>query len=102
MFGVAQYFNEDEILGIYKKYYSNLKENGKMLIKNQFGVNEDVLVSGYSEELKTDYYSQYRHIDKEVDILKKVGFKNVEVIDIYPPECNRWENTHFYAIVANL
>jgi predicted TPR repeat methyltransferase len=102
MFGVAQYFNEDEILGIYKKYYSNLKENGKMLIKNQFGVNEDVLVSGYSEELKTDYYSQYRHIDKEVDILKKVGFKIVEVIDIYPPECNRWENTHFYAIVANL
>lgn len=102
MFGVAQYFNEDEILAIYKKYYSNLKENGKMLIKNQFGVNEDVLVSGYSEELKTNYYSQYRHINKEVDILKKVGFQNIEIIDIYPPECNRWENTHFYAIVASL
>jgi cyclopropane fatty-acyl-phospholipid synthase-like methyltransferase len=100
MFGISQYFNCDEIKQIYKKYLNNLKETGKLIIKNQFGVKEDVDVSGYSEELKENYYSQYRHIDKEVKILETIGYKNIEIVDIYPPECNRWENTHFYAIVA--
>lgn len=102
MFGIVQYFNEVEIIKIYKKYYKNIKKGGKIIIKNQFGVKEDVTVAGFSEELKTNYYSQYRHIDKEVKILSDVGYKNVEIIDIYPPECNRWDNTHFYAIVAEV
>lgn len=100
MFGIVQYFNESEIIKIYEKYFNNLKENGTTIIKNQFGVNEDVLVSGYSKELKKNYYSQYRHIDKEVKILENIGYKNIEVIDICPPQCNRWENTHFWAIVC--
>ncbi len=100
MFGVVQYFNESEIIRIYNKYQENLKEKGKLIIKNQFGVKEDVIVNGYSDELKTNYYSEYRHIDKEVRLLESVGFKHTEIFDIYPPECNRWENTHFYAIVA--
>lgn len=100
MFGIVQYFNTDEIKDIYAKYRSNIKKKGKIIIKGQFGVKEDVLISGLSEELKIDYYSQYRHIDKEVSILKNVGFINIEVIDIYPPKYNRWDNTHFYAITA--
>ncbi len=100
MFGIVQYFNESEIFDIYSKYFYNLKRNGKLIIKNQFGLKEDVLVSGFSEELKTDYFSHYRQINKEVEILEKIGYKKIEVIDIYPPECNRWDNTHFFAIVA--
>jgi len=100
MFGIVQYFNEDEILRIYARYLNNLKNGGKLITKGQFGVNDDVEVSGYSEELKTNYYSQYRHIYKEVNNLKKIGFVNIETMDIYPPECNRWKNTHFYAIIA--
>lgn len=100
MFAVVQYFNQDEIVKIYTKYKNNLKTNGKLIIKGQFGVEDDVVVSGYSDELKTNYYSQYRHLNKEIDILKKIGYENIEVIDIYPPECNRWKNTHFYAIIA--
>ncbi len=102
MFGIVSYFDEKEITKLYKKYKEYMKPNGILLIKNQFGVTEDVVVNGYSEELKTDYYSEYRHIDKEVEILKSIGYKNIRVIDIYPPEANRWSNTHFYAIVANL
>ena len=102
MFGISQYFNEVEILKIYEKYFLMLKTNGKLIIKNQFGISEDVLISGYSDELRANYYSEYRHIDKEVKILEKIGFTNVDVIDIYPPDCNRWENTHFYAIVADI
>jgi len=100
MFGIVQYFNTDEIKIIYTKYSKNVKKKGKLIVKGQFGVKDDVLVSGYSDELETNYYSQYRYIDKEVNILKEVGFINIQLVDIYPPECNRWDNTHFYAITA--
>lgn len=100
MFGISQYFNKKEITNIYKKYCSYLKSNGKLIIKNQFGVNQDVVVSGYSENLKTDYFSEYRHLEKEINILNNAGLKNIKVIDIYPLKYNRWKNTHFYAIIA--
>lgn len=100
IFGVLHYFNEEEAIAIYQKYYSYLKIGGKIIVKNQFGVKEDVIVDGYSEEQQRDYFASYRHIDKEQRILETIGYKNVEAVDIYPSECNRWENTHFYAIVA--
>ena len=95
VFGVMQYFNEEESFEIYEKFKSALKVGGKIIIKNQFGVHKDVVVEGYSEEQKSNYYSEYRFINKEVNILKKVGYVNIKVTDNYPPECNRWENTHF-------
>ncbi len=101
IFGLIQYFNQDETREIYKKCLKWLKPKGKIIIKNQFGINDDVLVEGYSEEQKTDYFSQYRYIEKEINMLKDIGFKDIETFDIYPPEANRWENTHFYAIVGN-
>jgi len=99
-FGIMHYFSEEEVLPLYKKYLLALEEHGKIIVKNQFGVKEDVIVSGYSNELETDYFSHYRYLNKEINIIKNAGYKNIEVFDIYPPECNRWENTHFYAIVA--
>ena len=100
IFGIMQYFNEEESISLYEKYYYALKKGGHIIVKNQFGIKEDVVVEGYSEELKTNYYSSYRYIDKEVGILQKVGYKKLKIEDVYPPECNRWENTHFYAIVG--
>ena len=43
IFGVMHYFNEEESVGIYKKFQSALKSGGKIIIKNQFGVQEDVM-----------------------------------------------------------
>lgn len=100
MFGIVSYFNEEEIKTVYSKYLNFLSSDGKIIIKNQFGVKEDVLVDGYSNELKTYYFSHYRHLEKEIKILNNLGLTNIEVIDIYPSECNRWDNTHFYAIIA--
>ena len=102
MFGVTHYFNLEESAFLYTKYKQFLNDNGKLIIKHQFGINEDVTVEGYSEELKCNYYSQYRQIDSEVALLKNIGFTSVNYTDIYPKECNRWENTHFYAIVASI
>jgi len=100
VFGLMQYFNELEAKEIYKLCYTWIKPGGKIIIKNQFGVHQDIVISGYSEELKKNYYSHYRHLDKETALLEQCGFKNITIVDIYPPECNRWENTHFYAFVA--
>lgn len=100
LFGFMHYVVENEAVEIYKKCYKFLNNSGKIIIKNQFGLEQDINVSGYSKEQKTDYYAQYRHIEKELNILNQVGFKSTKVFDIYPPEANRWDNTHFYAIVG--
>jgi len=102
MFGVTQYFSNSETKELYIKYKNYLNKNGKLIVKAQFGIKENVIVSGYSDELKCNYFSKYSHIEAEVEMLKSVGFSQVEVVDIYPEFCNRWENTHFYAIVASL
>ena len=100
MFGIMHYLDENEAKCVYEKFYNNLNVGGCYIIKNQFGKCEDVIINGYSDELGKDYYANYRYIKKEVSILEDVGFTKVEVFDIYPKECNRWDNTHFYAIVA--
>lgn len=102
MFGITCYFNNDEVISLYEKYKKYLRNEGKLIVKSQFGIKQDVIISGFSQEQQTNYYAYYRYIDKEVEILKNIGFKNIEVIDIYPPDCNRWSNTHFYAIVAEI
>ncbi len=99
-FGVMHYMNEQESIKIYSKYREFLKPNGKFIIKNQFGIKETINVSGYSEEQKRDYYSQYRYIEWEKQTLQDLDFQSIEICDYYPKEANRWENTHFYAIVA--
>lgn len=102
LFGIVQYFNKAEITPLYEKYKSYLHSDGVLIVKNQFGVKEDVVIDGYSDELKTNYYSEYRFLEAECDLLREVGFNNIEVIDIYPSEFNRWDNTHFYALVCTL
>ena len=99
LFGVMNYFSYEEAKELYIKIYNSL-DSGVLIIKNQFGLKKDVIVDGYSKELNSYYFSEYRFIKKEINLLKSIGFKNIEVIDIYPKEYNRWKDTHFYAIVA--
>lgn len=89
-FGIMHYVNEEDSIKIYAKYKKYLKPNGILIVKNQFGLTETVNVSGYSEEQKRDYYSQYRWIETEKQNLIALGFKIVAVNDIYPKEANRW------------
>jgi len=100
LFGVMNYFSNEEAKYLYTQVATYLNKGGVLVVKNQFGINEDVIVNGYSEELKTNYYSEYRQVDKEMELLRSIGFNNIEKIDIYPPEYNRWDNTHFYALIC--
>lgn len=99
MFGVSQFFNEKESLHIYKNVSSLLKPSGIFIMKNQFGINKTKTVTS-SKEVGDNYYSQYREINYEVDRLKSIGFIDVEIVDIYPKEANRWNDTHYYALIC--
>jgi len=98
LFGIMNYFSFEEADRLYRKIFNSF--NGIMIIKNQFGINEDVIIDNFSEELNNHYFSEYRYIKKEIKLLEDIGFKINDVIDIYPSEYNRWNNTHFYAIVC--
>jgi cyclopropane fatty-acyl-phospholipid synthase-like methyltransferase len=99
LFGVMNYFSYNEAKKLYKKIYNSFE--GTLIIKNQFGIKEDVIVDKFSEELNSYYFSEYRYLQKEIKLLENIGFKIKEVVDIYPPEYNRWNNTHFYTIVCD-
>lgn len=98
LFGVMNYFSYEEAKELYKNIYNSF--NGVLIIKNQFGIKDDVIVDSYSEELDNYYYSEYRYIEKEKELLENIGFKIKNIVDIYPKEFNRWNNTHFFAIVC--
>ena len=100
IFGTMHYFVKEDAGKVYKKFRKNLARGGRLIVKNQFGVTDDVTIDGWSEELKQNYFAQYRYIGNAERFLESCGYANVRRFDIYPPECNRWENTHFYAVVA--
>lgn len=99
LFGVMQFFSEQESKELYAKCKKISNGGGNLIIKQQFGLKEDVIVE-YSSELKQEYFSTYRHIDKEIELLKSVGFKKISQFDIYDKNANRWDNTHFFALVC--
>ncbi|MEK9572160.1 MAG: methyltransferase domain-containing protein, partial [Paracoccaceae bacterium] len=99
MFGTAHYFNDGESLEIYKNIFNMLDDDGIFILKNQFGLEKTKTVNE-SVALGNKYFAQYRHIDYEVKRLEAVGFRNIQVHDIYPAEANRWDDTHFYALVC--
>ncbi len=100
IFGVMNFFNRVEALRLYRKAVHWIKPGGVLIIKHQMGVQEDVLVDGYSEELGTQYYSEYRWVRHEMQLVTEAGFTVDEPVDIYPSAFNRWPNTHFYALVC--
>jgi cyclopropane fatty-acyl-phospholipid synthase-like methyltransferase len=100
-FGVMHYFDENEVHKIYESCLAMTKKDGVFIVKNQFGIEQKVVFDGFSKELERYYHAFYRQVDDEVRLLEQVGFKVVEKFDIYPPRCNRWDNTHFYALVAH-
>jgi HAD superfamily phosphoserine phosphatase-like hydrolase len=99
-FGLMNFFSYKEAEAIYQMVFNGCKKSGKFIVKHQMGIREDVFIKGYSNELGCDYYSNYRWLENEKNLLRDIGFKISEVVDIYPPEFNRWDNTHFYAIVC--
>lgn len=99
-FGLMNFFNRNEASAIYARCFSMLVPDGVLIVKNQFGLAAEVTVEGWSDELGEPYFSNYRHINAEEDLLRSIGFQKIERFDIYPADFNRFDNTHFFALVC--
>jgi hypothetical protein len=73
---------------------------GRMIVKHQMGLTEDVIVDTFSQELRQNYYSEYRSLENETALVSSAGFDDLRTTDIYPDSFNRWGNTRFMAITA--
>ncbi len=100
MFGVAQTFYKDDIVDIYKNCYEMTKSGGRFISRSHCGLTEDILVDGYSEELKTNYFAHFRQVDSEIELLKNIGFKNIQKFDIFPDTLNVWDNSRHFIFVC--
>ena len=64
------------------------------------GLEQDVIVDRFSEELDTDYYAEYRKHEWEKQQMLKAGFRSVEIHDIFPDWLNKWSNTRHFLFVC--
>jgi HAD superfamily phosphoserine phosphatase-like hydrolase len=99
-FGVMNFFSTNEASMLYQRIRSWMVPMGTLIIKNQMGKWEDVIVDEMSLELGVKYFSEYRSVKHESLLLGDAGFSVEEVIDPYPDEYHRWENTRFLALVC--
>ncbi|OPA75647.1 hypothetical protein BVG16_20130 [Paenibacillus selenitireducens] len=100
LFGVVTYFNDEEVQKIYKNCYHMLADEGILIVKHACGINDDVIIDKYSEQIGEWYHVFYRHIENDIQLLDQSDFYITNKIDIYPERLNPWENTHYYAFVA--
>lgn len=99
LFGLTLYLSDDELIKVLSNIKKMLTKEGTLIIKNQWGINEEVKVNKFSEGLNHQYYAIYRKLKEMLILLNNHGFK-VEVNDIYPEEMNKWKNTHEYALIC--
>lgn len=98
---VMQYFPEKDARQIYSNIYGMLKLGGTLIARNHVGIHETVRVAR-SDELQSEYFAEYRHLELEKRLLIECGF-SVEIIDEVPANHNVWENTkHLYFVCKKL
>ena len=99
-FGVSQCFSKTDMDTIYANCYSMLKEDGLFIVRMQCGIEKGKTVQGFSEELGTDYFADYRFWKEEIEMLNHAGFKSVDRFDIFPDTLNVWPDTRHYIFVC--
>lgn len=98
--GVAQYFRKDDAIEIYRSLYEMTKPGGVLIVRMHCGLEKDKIVNGYSKELQTNYFAEYRYVNEEVETLKNVGFESVDKHDILPETLNVWPDTRHFIFVC--
>lgn len=100
MFGIIMYFNDNDTKKIYEKYSNMLSEDGVLIVKHQCGNKEDVTIDKYSDHIQDHYHAVYKSVEKDKILLKNY-FRDIEIIDVYPPRLNPWPDTHFFAFICS-
>jgi len=99
-FGVAQCFEREVMTGIYSNMYEMIKSGGLLIVRTHCGLETDKIIDGFSEELQTEYYAEYRQVDKEEALLRSLGFEAVKRYDIFPDTLNVWPDTRHFIFVC--
>jgi SAM-dependent methyltransferase len=99
-FGVAQCFAKADMTIIYKSLFEMTKPGGLLIVRMHCGLEKDKIVNGYSEELGTNYFAEYRHVEAEINLLKEVGYSSIEKFDIFPDTLNVWPDTRHFIFVC--
>ena len=98
LFGLTMYLSDEELMDLFAKVSNVMGNNSTFIIKNQFGINEEVVVNNFSDNLQCFYYAKYRKLGDMCRMIMNFGF-SCEVVDIYPAYVNKYDNTHEYALV---
>lgn len=98
--GVAQCINLEDATNMYKSLYEMTKKGGTLIVRMHCGLEKTKVINGYSEELGTNYFAEYRQVDEEVELLKSIGYDSVEKYDILPDTLNVWEDTRHFIFVC--
>lgn len=98
LFGITMYLTDEQIDILLENIHKMMKKTGVFVIKNQWGINDDLTVSNYSEQLDSLYYAKYRSIKSMYKTITSKGF-SCDIQDIYPSRLNKWHDTHEYALV---
>jgi SAM-dependent methyltransferase len=99
-FGVSQCFDKEDMTAIYRNIFDMLKPGGTFIVRMQCGLEKSKRVDGYSEELKTDYFADYRHWKEEQDLLTDIGFVDHERFDIFPDTLNVWPDSRHFIFIC--
>jgi cyclopropane fatty-acyl-phospholipid synthase-like methyltransferase len=96
---ITSFPNADDRDTLYRNAHQMLRPEGTLFIKAQFGLREDVLVDKWSEDLGMHYTGMYPSKDDE---LARLGILfDVECVDPYPEEFNRYANTRMQYMIAH-
>lgn len=98
LFGVVNYLQPEEEIGLYEKCRRLLSVDGVFIVKNQCGVEREIVVDKFSIEIGSDYHARYPFLQDQIENLQK--YFRVDCYDIYPPACNPWPDTHFFGFVC--
>lgn len=100
LFGVTQCFNKEEASSLYEAAFEMIKPGGLMIVRTHCGLEADKTIDGFSNELETEYFAQYRQVDQEMQLIKSFGFNTVEKHDIFPDTLNVWPDTRHFIFVC--
>jgi len=100
LFGVTQCFNKEEAASLYQASAEMTKPGGLVIVRTHCGLEADKTIDGYSNELGTEYFAQYRQVDQEMQLMKSFGFSSVEKYDIFPDTLNVWPDTRHFIFVC--
>jgi cyclopropane fatty-acyl-phospholipid synthase-like methyltransferase len=99
-FGVSQCFNTEDAAGIYERLFQMTKTGGKMIVRTHCGLHADKVINGFSEELGTEYFAEYRLVANEIRLMEQAGFRFVSQHDIFPDTLNVWPDTRHFIFIC--